>query len=200
MRRKLVFEPGCPAAVVVTAALLLLAPAGVWAQEADRRGGARPIAGGDGAATREDLQETIEIYMIAKMKRSLNLTDEQERVVIPLVEDLNASRREMNRRRRLTMMKLRPMIDDETSPDREISQLVTQLDDADRQFRDKELKMRDQVRQALSPRQQAQFIIFMERFRQEMEERLRRIQQNEAPGAGRPRGNPPPPGWGRPRR
>jgi len=200
VRRKLVFEPGCPAAVVVTAALLLLAPAGVWAQEADRRGGARPIAGGDGAATREDLQETIEIYMIAKMKRSLNLTDEQERVVIPLVEDLNASRREMNRRRRLTMMKLRPMIDDETSPDREISQLVTQLDDADRQFRDKELKMRDQVRQALSPRQQAQFIIFMERFRQEMEERLRRIQQNEAPGAGRPRGNPPPPGWGRPRR
>ena len=181
--------------------LALPAVPSVWARQSDRDPGGDP---GPGAANREsmrdDLQETIEIYMVARMKRSLNLTEQQERVVIPLVEDLNSSRRAMNQRRRLTVMKLRPLLEDENSSDQEIARLVGQLDDADRQFRDKELKNREKIRESLSPRQQAQFILFMERFRQEMEDRLRRIQQGDGVEPARPRRDPPPPAWQRPRR
>jgi Spy/CpxP family protein refolding chaperone len=185
--------------------MLLMMPAvpSVWGRQADPDPGGGPGAGAaDRESMRDDLQETIEIYMVARMKRSLNLTDQQERVVIPLVEELNSSRREMNKRRRLTVMKLRPLLEDQTSPDQEIAKLVGQLDDADRHFRDKELENRQRIRQSLSPRQLAQFILFMERFRQEMEDRLRRIQQGDGPGPGPggPRRNPPPPSWQRPRR
>ena len=153
---------------------------------------------------REEIQETIEIYMIARMKRTLNLTDQQERIVIPLIEDLNASRREIHRGRRLGLMKLRPLVEEEASPDQEIAALVARLDKEDRQFRDREFKTRERIQAALNPRQQGQFILFMERFRQEMEDRLRRLQQDAGPGAGPgPEGgrrNPPPPAWQRPHR
>jgi len=135
---------------------------------------------------RDDIQETIEIYMVARLKRFLALTEDQERVVIPLIEELNASRREMNRGRRLSLMKLRPLIQDETASDQEIGRLVSEMDDRDRQFRDQELRTRDKIRAALSPRQQGQFVVFMERFRQEMEDRVRRLQQNDGPPGPRP--------------
>ena len=187
--------------------MLMMLPAvpSAWGRQTDPDpdpGGGPGAGAADRESMRDDLQETIEIYMVARMKRSLNLTDQQERVVIPLVEELNSSRREMNKRRRLTVMKLRPLLEDQTSSDQEIAKLLGQLDDADRHFRDKELENRQRIRESLSPRQQAQFMLFMERFRQEMEDRLRRIQQGDGPGLGPggPRRNPPPPSRQRPRR
>ena len=190
---------GWLAAGSLLAMLALPAVPSLWARQREGDPGGGPGPSGR-ESMRDDLQETIEIYMVARMKRTLNLTDQQERVVIPLVEDLNSSRRAMNQRRRLTVMKLRPLLEDETSSDQEIAKLVSQLDDADREFRDKELRNRERIRQSLSPRQQAQFILFMERFRQEMEDRLRRIQQGDEMGPNGPRRNPPPPAWQRPRR
>jgi len=167
----------------------------------DGEGRVGPGPGGN--PMREEIQETIEIYMVARMKRFLGLTDPQERVVIPLVEDLNASRRELNHKHRLTLMKLRPLVEEDAGADAEISRLVGELDDLDRKFRDKELASREKIRAALTPRQQGLFVIFMERFRQEMEDRLRRLQQGDAPGPGPGRIGPrrnPPPVWERPRR
>ncbi|HEY3175447.1 MAG TPA: hypothetical protein VGK94_06755 [Candidatus Polarisedimenticolia bacterium] len=160
-------------------------------------------AGEEDESMREDLAETIEIYMMARMKRSLALTDEQERKVLPQVEDLFSSRREANHKRRLISMKLRVLLEDETSNDQEIVGLIDQLEEIDTQLHQKEMKVRTETRSSLTPRQQARFIMFQERFRQEMQERLRRMQQNEGlrgPGVGPRRTPPPGPGPGRPRR
>jgi len=144
---------------------------------------------------REEIQETVEIYMISKMKRFLRLTETQERKVIPLVEDLNSSRREFNRRRRLILMRIRPLLEDETASDEELLKQVEELHAMDTRQHQKEMQARDEIRSALTPRQQAQFIVFQERFRQEIQDRVRRLQQAERPPGARRR---PPPGLNRP--
>lgn len=180
--------------------LLLAAPAEAQSSDPGPRS-LRPALDEDESA-REELQETIEIYMLARMKRSLKLTDGQEHKVVPLVEELNAVRREANRGRRLTMMKLLPLVEDETTKDAEILSLLNHLEEIEARLRQTELGTRAELRATLTPRQQALFIMFQERFRHEMEERLRRIQRGEnAPGpGGGPMRNPPQPGWPRPRR
>jgi Spy/CpxP family protein refolding chaperone len=153
---------------------------------------------------REELAETIEIYMRARMKRFLSLTDDQERKLVPLVEDLFSSRREANRKRRLISMKLRLLLEDEGAEDQEISGLIDRLEEVDAQLHQKEMKVRSETRSCLAPKQQARFIMFQEKFRQEIQERLRRLQQGEGPPpGGGPRRNPPPTGpggWPPPRR
>ena len=122
---------------------------------------------------REDLQETVEIYMVTKLKRALALTPEQERTVIPLIEQMNTARRDTNRQRRLLLMKLRPLVEDESSSDKEIAALMGNLEQLDGAARASEMKSREGIREALSPRQQARFVMFQERFRREMAERIR---------------------------
>ncbi len=172
------------AAVGSMAALLFFQPGHVSARQAG------PDLPGDDESMREDLQETVEIYMIAKMKRFLDLTDDQERKVIPAVEELNNSRRQMMKKRRLTLMKLMPLVEEDAGDDAETARLLDQLDALDRDFRQEEIKARDTIRAALTPRQQARFVVFQERFRHEMQERLRRMGPGggPSPGEGRPPG------------
>lgn len=184
------------------AASVLLLPALVKARSSDSDPGSSPPALNADDSAREELGETIEIYMLARMKRALMLTDVQEHKVVPLVEELNAVRRETNRGRRLTMMKLHPLVEDETAKDPDILTLLDHLQEIESRLRQQELSTRAELRTTLTPRQQALFIIFQERFRHEIEERLRRFQRGaNAPGpGGGPMRNPPEPGRPRPRR
>jgi Spy/CpxP family protein refolding chaperone len=145
---------------------------------------------------REDVQETIEIYMVAKLKRFLQLTEAQERQVIPLIEELNSTRREANRKRRQAILRLRPMVEEgaeEPADEAAIQRQVDELERLERDVRDTEGRVRQQIRAQLTPLQQARFIVFQERFRQEIQDRLRRMEQDE-PGGPFPGGRRPPPG------
>lgn len=144
----------------------------------------------------EDLQETIEIYMIARMTRVLELTDDQQHAVIPVVERLNASRRDFNQKRRMSLMKLRPMLEEDPVDERAIVRLMEDLDDGEARMRQDEAAAKETLRASLTPVQQAKFMLFQERFRQEMKDRLRRV--NERPGR-EPDDPPPPPGRRNPR-
>jgi len=134
----------------------------------------------------EDIQETVEIYMIAKMRRALDLTDEQSHTIIPLVESLNNSRREFGRQRRALIHRLRPLVEEERPDEKEIARLLEQLESIDSEFRRTEQKTRDEIRGNLSPVQQAKFLFFQDRFRQEMQDRLRRLRDDPGRGPGGP--------------
>jgi len=179
------------------AAGLLFLPSHALAQRPEP--GPPPPGLNEDESAREELGETIEIYMLARLKRTLKLTDEQERKVIPLVEELNATRRDTHRGHRLTMMKLRPLVEDETAKDSELLALIDHLEELESRLRQKEQATRAELRSLLTPRQQALYVMFQERFRHEMEERLRRLQRgDDGPGPGGMGGNPPPPGRPRP--
>jgi len=140
----------------------------------------------------DDLVETVEIYMIAKMKRALDLSREQEEKIVPLVQELGEARRSMNRTRRLTMMKLRPLVEETKTPDAEYTKILDDLRTSEAAFRDTEEKAHKEIASVLSPRQQAQFLLFQEQFQREMQQRLNRIRGM--------RGQGPPDGGGARRR
>jgi Spy/CpxP family protein refolding chaperone len=113
--------------------------------------------------------------------------------VIPLVEELNSARRETNRGRRAVMLRLRPLVEDPAAGagEAEITRHLEELERLDRDVRETERKVRDQLRTVLTPLQQARFIVFQERFRQEIQDRLRRMdQEGPPPGGRRPLGGP----------
>jgi len=143
---------------------------------------------GDGEA--DAVAETVEIYMIAKMKKALDLSREQEEKVVPLIQDLGEARRGFQRDRRLSMMKLRSLLEDPKSSDADLTKALNQIHDGERRFRDTEEKTHQQMRAVLTARQQAQFLIFLERFQSEMQQRVRRLRGR---GQG-PQGDPVGPG------
>jgi len=155
-----------------------------------------PAPGSDEAA---ELQETLEIYMIAKMKHALGLSRDQEEKVVPLIQDLSESRRQYHREKRLALMMLRPMAEDPNSSEEEIRTVLARLDQIESGFRSREARSLDQIRAVLTPRQQAQFFAFQESFRTEMMQRLRQFREMGSPGGapggprGRPRRQAPPP-------
>lgn len=166
-------------AVIVTMAAALGAPSGA----APRRGPDDP------ESMREEIQETIEIYMLARMKRFLDLTDEQEHAVIPRIEELNSARRDFGRRRRLDLMRLRPLIEERPADEEAIARRLEEIRADERRMEALERETEERIRRILTPSQQARFIFFQERFRREMQERLQRIRDERRPGppAGRRR-------------
>lgn len=148
-----------------------------------RQGG--PGHGPDGDPDREDLMETVEIYMMAKMKRYLELDDEQTKMVIPLVEELNSMRRTFRHERRGMIRHLQPLVDDPAGDPDDVSDLLKKLYALEQQHREAETRSIESIRDSLSPVQQARFMLFQEKFRREMEQRLRGVM-------GDRRGGPPP--------
>ncbi len=179
--------PFATALAALALAALAGPPGGILAAQGPGPGGPRGLP----AEEAEDLVETLEIYMIAKMKRTLDLSPEQQETVIPLIEDLSASRRAFNRERRLVLMRLRPLVEDPQASDAEIRESLARLRQAETAFEEKERRSLDAIRSALTPRQEAKFILFQERFRREIQERLQRLRQERhgmgGPGPDRPR-------------
>jgi len=142
---------------------------------------------------RDDLRETVEIYMLARMKRELELDETQERTIIPLIEQMNASRREFHQERRRIVSRLQPLVE-EGGSDPGIRGLLDELYRIEAEHRDAEERTLAAVRGNLTSGQEARFLFFMERFRREMEDRVRGMMQGGPPGPRRivpPRGSGP---------
>lgn len=176
----------------------LLSPAGVPAALAQAggpppgrgpQGPPGPAMGPDGEEG-DDLVETVEIYMLAKMKRALDLSREQEEKMVPLVQELGEARRTLHRTRRLSIMKLRPLVEETGTPDSAFTKILAEMRDSETAFREREERTHQEIASVLSPRQQAQFLLFQEKFQMEMQQRLRRLRgmrgQGPPDGAGGP--------------
>jgi Spy/CpxP family protein refolding chaperone len=161
--------------------VLLAAPSVIPSAPPPPPSGPPAAQGGPGGKDRDDgvrdeeIRETIEIYMLARMKRALDLTREQEEELIPLVQDLSSARQVYRREHRLSMMRLRPLVEDPSSEESEIRAELDRLQESESTFRDEERRTMDRIRSLLSSRQQAQFVLFQERFTQEMQRRLRHM-------------------------
>jgi hypothetical protein len=168
----------------VATALLLATALAVPAitQEKDRRR-APEVRGKD------DIQETIQGMMLASMKKSLELTRDQEMEVVPRVQQLLDERERFSRERRAALRRLQIKILEEAPEDREFRGAVAQLDQMEKAHHDLEARLRSDIDQTLNARQQAELRLFVPRFRQEMMRRIeqaRRVQERRAPVAPLP--------------
>jgi len=171
---------------VATALLLATALAAPpIAQEKERRRG--PEVRG-----KDDIRETIQVLMVVSMKKSLELTRDQEMEVVPRVTQLLDERERFARERRAALRRLQIKILEEAPEDREFRGAVAQLDQMEKAHHELEARLRGDIDQSLNARQQAELRLFVPRFRQEMMRRIdqaRRVQERRAPTAPTPPGD-----------
>ncbi|MBI4168898.1 MAG: hypothetical protein HY510_03060 [Acidobacteria bacterium] len=185
-------------AVAALAALLVLGGVALAGPPRDRPAGGRPAGdeGLGGPPRPDEMREAMEQLMIVRMKKTLNLSADQEARVVPRVQALLEARREHASRRRAALLQLRTLMRSESAEDEEIGQALKEVQSIERDFRKQEEDLRTEMNGSLAPRQQAQMMFFEERFRRFMQRRMQEAMgQRPHPGEGpqwrRPGGPPP---------
>lgn len=136
------------------------------------------------------LIETIKIW---KMTEALNLNEDQAAKLFPKLAQLEASRREFQRRQRLLRDELAELLKQRPLRDEEIKTRLDQLDRAETDFRGHEQAIRGGLRSILSLEQQARLALFEDRFETEMRSvilDLRQRRRGFPPGSGQSVGSP----------
>lgn len=130
----------------------------------------------------KELRETLKVYMYYKMKGALELTEEQEKELIPKVEDMELERQRFMEEKRTFLLGLKEKLKDEKLSDQAILKEVDYFKKIEEKHRENLKQNLEEVRALLSPRQQAKFLLFMEAFRDDIRrkvDRVRQMQQHE---------------------
>ena len=119
-----------------------------------------------------ELAHTMERLMVLRLSKHLQLTEEQERGVVPLIKEITQLRRQHTRKRREAIRTLGAMSRDPGTDDGMIRQRLESFNRDDETFRRQERETLDEIRSNLDPRQQARFLAFEEHFREEIRRRI----------------------------
>ena len=120
------------------------------------------------------LIETIKIW---KMTEALNLDEDQAFKLFPRLAQLEAARREFQRRQRLLREELAELLKQRPLRDEEIKARLDLLDRAETDFRGHEQVIRGGLRSILSLEQQARLALFEDRFETEMRSVMQDLRQ-----------------------
>ena len=145
-----------------------------------------------GAPEGKRLIETIKIW---KMTEALNLDEDQAVKLFPRLAQLEASRREFQRRQRVLREELAELLKQRPLRDEEIKTRLDQLDRAEIDFRGHEQVIRGGLRSILSLEQQARLALFEDRFETEMRSVMQDLRQRRRgfpPASGQSAGSPSP--------
>lgn len=144
-----------------------------------------------------DLRETVHLLMLSRLKRALDLSEEQERQLVPLLDELDQSRQEYRRGSRRALHELRRLLEADLPAERELLEAVRRARDLRRHFEQERQRIEQEISALLTPEQQARLLVFLQDFRRELRERLERVRRAR-PGPARtapqPRRPPRPPG------
>lgn len=157
------------------ALLMLLAVPAAWAQASSR---ASSLTGSQATAEGE-LGEELREAMVEFFRRGLadhvGLEDEQIDEVLPWVRKMEADRRKFRRDKARLLTQLRREYRRGGS-DAKLRAALEGIDRVDREMRESQLSAQAEVDRYLSVRQQVQFRFYAQRFRRQLEQRIRGIQ------------------------
>lgn len=136
--------------------LILLISVFILAQEADLP----PLEG-------EKSYRMIEAIKIWKLTEVLDLRGEQMEKFFPKLRKLEEHRKDSIKERRRLLGKLRELIEDKES-DKKIMNSIKNISEFDKKKKEDEENLRKEVMSVLTVKQQAQLLIFEERFEAEI--------------------------------
>jgi len=138
----------------------------------------------------DEVKETLQVLMIVSMKKALDLTRDQEMQVVPKVQQILEERDRFAREHQDALRQMQIRLLEEAIPPQEFRRVVVHLDQMEREYREREFRLRSEIDRSLSPRQQAELRIFVPRFRRQMQVQIdeaRRLQERrfrlQAPSA-----------------
>ena len=157
-------------------ALLSMMPAMAAAQE-----GPPPTASPDVETVRSAV---LDLYK-TRLRSELQLTDEQADVLMPLVDEIDAFRRDLAGRRSDRQDRLREQLRGGAS-DADVQESLEALSEIDREQFDGLRERAARIDEPLSVRQRAQWRILSERFRERVERRVQGIRERRGARPGPP--------------
>ncbi len=135
---------------------------------------APPAPGSPGPGEGRRLIEMIKIW---KMTEALDLSEDQAAKLFPKLSQLEASRREFQRRQRLLRDELADLLKQRPLRDQDVRTRLDELDRTEADFKGRELAIRGEFRLILSLEQQARLALFEERFETEMRRTIQDLRQ-----------------------
>ena len=109
----------------------------------------------------------IEAIKIWKLTEILDLNSEQMEQFFPKLRKHEEHRKNTFSERRILLQELRELLDQEKS-DKNILTSINKITEFDKKKRDEEEKLKKEVMEVLSVKQQAKFLLFEERFEGEI--------------------------------
>jgi Spy/CpxP family protein refolding chaperone len=138
----------------------------------------------------EDLRETVHILMISRLKRELQLNDEQQQRIVPLIDELEQARGRYRQESRRRLEEIRRLLASGNAPERELGEQVRGTTELRRGFEAERVRVESEMTRILSPVQQARLLVFLQDFRRDMRARLEGARGRPGrprPGVPRPR-------------
>lgn len=129
-----------------------------------------------------ELQETMQIYLVFKLTEELELSDQQALKIIPLIKEREKTRWEFFQGQSELQRDLAALVEDQEISEAEIENTLTAIRQLEREFHQREDQLNLEVAALLSTRQYAKFVLFQQRFHNEMRQRVKRLRGMEHHG------------------
>jgi len=137
----------------------------------------------------DDPAKVIEMVRMYKMIEALNLSEEQCQTVFPLMSRFNKERKQRQEKMEEALRSFRSMVQDENLMEAQLTEKIRELRKLTQLQRESEEKMLDELLPHLSPKQQAEFILFHHDFERRMRELIQKVRNPNVPPG--PHGGPP---------
>ena len=129
----------------------------------------------------QDPARTIEMVRMYRMVEALRLSEEQCQTLFPIITQANRERRDRQRNLDEALRSLRISVQNDNQTEAELSAKVRQMRELIQAQRSSDERLLDELIPHLSPRQQAEFILFHHDFERQIRELLQKVRRDEAP-------------------
>jgi len=136
-----------------------------------------PRAGSEQPAAREEAFEMVDAYVVGNLQESLTLDGKQLAEVLPLVQKLQADRREFYLSRARALRRLRLLLGSGTATEAEVLAQLGQLEALEAEGPAKVHRRLEALDAALTPVQQAKYRVLEFEVEQRMRQLMERARQ-----------------------
>lgn len=125
---------------------------------------------------KKDPREIIEKVRIYKLTEALDLTEEQTTKFFPHLKEMRKTEQEFQKQRLELIQKLRDLLKN-NAQEQEIVNVLNKFQEIHKKRITAQMKEIEDLRQILTPVQQAKFMIFQEDFEREIRELIREVRK-----------------------
>lgn len=139
---------------------------------------------------REQIRKRVELMRMLRLTQELNLDEETATKVFSRLRPIDQKRWKLIQERQRLQRELRDAGESEKSDDRKLQELMKSLSQNRQAMADLDQEEVQALKGLLTPQQQAKYLLFRERFEQEVRDRIRKAQERQEPRPGLgPRGS-----------
>lgn len=128
----------------------------------------------------KDPREIIENVRIYRLTQELDLTTEQAAKFFPQLNELRKIEQNFQKERMATLRELKDLVKSNDSTAK-ITKAIKRYEAVQEQRATAQIKKTEEIKQVLTPLQQAKYLIFQEEFEREIREMIKEVRKHRPP-------------------